>query len=225
MIERFSVSAVYAALISLGPVLLIYHRSFDTFWQQQSWQNTVFFAIYILFGAMAMTKGFPDVSKDGAGSEALSLAGFIRAAKKHEFAIFISCSFFLYVACCALCRKLDFTQLSDQALFNEVWKTAGLLIILLAMVIQVGLLPLKRIVHPIYFSCLLLLVGLPLLFSAWMPLFAVPGAFIIFKWRIKMQNRSMGFVSDLSDNATAPSEKPSDKAIDNGEWQILPFVF
>jgi hypothetical protein len=220
--QRFLIAALYAALISLGPVMLIYHRSLDTFWQQQSWQNKLFFVVYTLFAAIAVTKRSsiavisPDKLLNKGG---YSWRGCFQVLQKHEFAIFIGLFFFFYVACCALCQKLDFTQLAEQTANREMWKTFGLLIILSAMTIQMGLLRLTRIVHPIYFSCLLLLTGVPLLFSVWMPLFAVPGAFIIFKWHVKMQNRKVDFSEEAVEDLTTPT------GTGNEDWQILPYIF
>jgi protein-S-isoprenylcysteine O-methyltransferase Ste14 len=223
--QRFLLSAFYAALISLGPVMLIYHRSLDTFWTQQSWQNIVFYILYTFFAAIAVNKKAQGSSENSRGRGALPAPdiwhGCFQAIRNHEFAIFISVYFFFYVACCALCQKLNFTQLSNQTWASEVWKTLGLLIVLWAMTIQVNLIRLDRIVHPLYFSYLLLLVGLPLLFSAWMPLLAVPGAFIIFKWHINMQNRRLNFLLEPSEDGTTVPKESHGK----GDWQILPYIF
>ncbi len=221
MRQRFLAGVVFASLISLGPVMLIYHRSLDTFLYQQSWQNIVFYVMAIFFGGLAVTKGVTEDPSAPETTTAPSGGLWFQIVRRNEFPIFISWFFFFYVACCALCQKLDFTLLPSDIVAREVWKTLGLLIMLLAMAIQVRIFPLVGIAHPIYLSCLLLLSGLPFLFSVWMPLFAVPGAFIIFKWRIKMQDKRKAFLAEASLQLPVLKEESNGKQ----RWQLLPYIF
>jgi len=211
----FLVGALCATVLSLAPVMLVYHRSLNTFFVQQCWQNSIFYIIAIFFGGIAMSKGQPHASEANVRSRHY----WWQLTKKCEFSMFISFCFFLYVACCALCQKLDFTTLPADTVAKEVWKTIGLLTLLVAMTMQAQIFPIVRVAHPIYFSCLLLLLGLPLLFSVWMPLFAVPGAFIIFKWRINMQAKKRQLSMEGSGDMAEPVEQLKQR------WQLVPYLF
>jgi hypothetical protein len=178
MLTRFLFGSIYAALISLAPVMLIYHRSLNTFFWQQNWQTDIFYIGAALMGGLSAVKHLPD------------LKNFFGHGRKYNFQIFVSVFFFLYVACCALCQKLNFTQLPNQYISLAIWHSIGLLIVLLAMAIQSQIFRIEQIIHPIYFGWLLLLIGVAFLFSAWMPLLAVPGALIILKWRVNIQNKT-----------------------------------
>lgn len=110
---------------------------------------------------------------------------------------------YLYIACAALCERLNFGTLP------YTWfRYLGLALVLAGTIVRVMAIaklgrfhsgyvalqsdhvlikdgPYKQIRHPSYLGGLIALVGTPLVFSAWLPLVAVPGMFVIIKWRIE----------------------------------------
>jgi hypothetical protein len=192
---------------------------------QQSWQAIVFFIVAIISGGFSLVKAESEQLTENEPSHLLKPGWkrFIQALQRNEFQIFISISFFFYVACCALCHKLNFTPLSTDTLGCELWQTFGLLIVMSALTVQVRVLAIDKVKHPIYFSFLLLLPGIALLFSVWMPLLALPGAFVIFKWRIFMQGRYQSQKADLPANELVKPITTSN--FTHRAWQLLPYIY
>jgi len=108
---------------------------------------------------------------------------------------------FCYTTCAALCQKLAIAIIVLPGSAANVYMNgglysgadcpiaswAGLFLVILAAIMQVGFATgkdewIKSHFGPINWSWLVFMAGVPLIFSVWLPLVAMPGAFIVLKW-------------------------------------------
>ncbi len=170
------------AIISILPATLIYHRHICQFFQNLDWTLIGFFAICIVTGSIVYLFSPPQ--------------NFPWAALFYLFC---------YTACAALCQKTALTLLylepcrqisSNLSTIPPLITIPGLVLIFLAAITQIKAAlknhqasePLPNSTdeiaskHPFYESWLLFMAGVPLLFGVWLPLLALPGAWVFIKW-------------------------------------------
>ncbi len=182
------VSAFLAALLITSPIALV--RGTWTLLRLGFEENIlILIAIVASFISgylgFALSKGIKDLKRQRLVVWVLILAGYF------------------YIACAALCERLTIGTLPF------VWfRYLGLLLVVCGTIVRVmaigrlghlhsGYVALqadhsliktglyKYIRHPSYLGGLIAMIGTPMVFSAWLPLLAVPGMFVVIKWRIE----------------------------------------
>jgi protein-S-isoprenylcysteine O-methyltransferase Ste14 len=140
--------------------------------------------------------------------------------------------FFLYVGCSALCERLNFGVFPIPA--GIVVRTIGLLLVAAGMVLRLAAQrsapidlnpekplepmfptgPHKLLRYPDASGKLLSLVGLPLVFNAWVPISALPGIVILLKWHISDQEAFR--ISQLGEPYLEYRKKT---------WNLIPYLY
>ncbi|MBX9724806.1 MAG: isoprenylcysteine carboxylmethyltransferase family protein [Candidatus Obscuribacterales bacterium] len=186
------ISAIYAAFIVVVPDVFI-NRGAPVL--NVHWQEMLFMVLAVVFSVISGYLGFwPTVgTSEVKGQRLLVWGGFV--------------FLFLYVATCSVCERLGFLTVN-----TGTFRVIGLVIFCLGFIVRLvaiatlghrhsafvtlqedhaivttGLY--KYIRHPSYLGVLIILVGIPLVFSTWLPLFALPGVFIALKWRMDEEEK------------------------------------
>jgi protein-S-isoprenylcysteine O-methyltransferase Ste14 len=178
--------------IAVAPVLLI-HKSFNHLGDH--WQEIAFYALCTIGGGISGACGF-------------NLRGGANEVKQQRWMVWGTAAFFfLYIACCALCRKIHFGDLD-----GEWWRIAGLFLFISGYAVRIWAIaalgkfhsgfvtiqpeheivrigPYKWLRHPSYLGGFIALAGIPFIFGCWFPLLALPGAFVALQWRIDDEER------------------------------------
>lgn len=186
--------ALGGAILILSPLLFV-HRGFHGI--ADRWQELVLLAIYAGFGGAASSAG------------ANALTGAIEVKKQRLFFWGVLIFFLLYVSCSALCPKIHFGD------FNAGWwRTVGLLVVCAGLSVQLWAVislgrfhsvfvtiqsehklvrtgPYKWLRHPSYLGALIAMTGIPIVFGSWFPLLALPGAFVILRWRMEDEEKML----------------------------------
>lgn len=184
--------SVLSAAIAVGPVLLI-HKSLNHLGDQ--WQEIAFYVLCTIGGGISGVFGF-------------NLRTGANEVKRQRWMVWGTAAFFfLYLACCALCRKIHFGDLE-----SHWWRAAGLLVFAIGYSIRIWAIaalgafhsgfvtiqpehtivragPYRWLRHPSYLGGFIALTGIPLIFGSWFPLLALPGAFVTLRWRIEDEER------------------------------------
>lgn len=165
----------------------------------------------LLGGNLALASQFAIASSTGDDGE----TGATRKRKmwqrisRHWSACTATVFVFLYCAAIALCQRLHLGTLNELSpIALDVCRVLGLALVIggCALAIRAVLSsfwnPVRnkelarftsifRLRHPIFFGSLIVLSGLPLSFSTWLPLLAIPGMFIGLKWYLRYAESSL----------------------------------
>lgn len=93
----------------------------------------------------------------------------------------------LYVNCAVLCQRLGFGMFSASADIVFILQVLGVALASVGAIyiaISDRLSQKERVLHPNYFGVLVILTGVPLVFSTWFPLLALPGILVGMLWSI-----------------------------------------
>jgi hypothetical protein len=165
----FFKGALCGVLISLCPVILVNHKQLLLYFLNLDWAMLGFFVFSIMTGAIVcfLKPSLPS-KKDWAALAYL----------------------FLYTACAVLCQKLGITVMAVNP-FQFDFAVSPNSATLLTMVPGIVLIALaamhfvKTAIKPhqyYYLSWLLFMAGIALIFGVWLPLIALPGAWVAIKW-------------------------------------------
>ncbi len=209
--------ALVAGALTMAPVVLV--RS-GTATLLVRWPEVALYAISIIGGGISGALGF-------------RWAPGTKEVKRQRLLIWSAFLFlFLYVACAALCDRLGVGVVK-----SEIWRVAGVLLLVLGTALRLWAIavlgtlhsalvavqpdhklvttgPYKRLRHPSYLGVLLFLVGMPMVFGAWFPLWAIPGCFVAVKWRIMDEEAFL--ISEFGE-AYENYKKQT--------WRLVPYVY
>ncbi len=184
------------------------------------WQETVFYVMAVAAGSMSGLWGF----KFSAG---------ITESKPQRLFVWSAVVFLvLYLALAALLAKIGLATLK-----GSIWPTTGVVLVALGLALRLWAIyhlgcfhsafvtiqaehelvktgPYALIRHPSYLGLLVAAAGVPLVFSTWLPLFALPGAFVLFKWRI-----------DTEDEFLAAQFQEEFEKYKAGRWKMIPYLY
>jgi hypothetical protein len=213
--NHFFLGALYGILLSLAPVALINHRHLGRFLFEQSWPKICFFLVACLFSGILASIYFADIESEATAQSGLK--NLARQFRWNSFETWGTLAAFWFVACAALCEKLSIAPLQEEGVRPNNWPALGFLMIASALSLQVASLLHERrrkdaakpapkeagarvltIAHPFPLGCLVVLLGVSLLFSTWFTLFAVPGLYVALKWHLKGLNDLPGGGSESS---------------------------
>lgn len=181
------VSALLACLLVVSPMAFV--RGVNSIFVPHHHQELMLVQFCIVISFLSGLLGF----RPAAG---------VKEEKKQRSVVWTMIGFiFLYIACAVLCEKLKITVtygfMRDIGLvlvaiggILRLWSIANLGRFHSAYValmdehklIQSG--PYKSIRNPSYLGMLVMMSGIPLVYGTWFPLLAMPGAFIVMKWRM-----------------------------------------
>lgn len=181
------ISAVLAYLLVAGPMAFV--RGINSIFVPHHHQEVMLVQFCVVISFLSGLLGFRPASG-------------VKEAKKQRRVVWTMVGFiFLYIACAVLCEKLKITVtygfVRDIGLvlvaiggILRLWSIATLGRFHTAYValmeehklIQTG--PYKFVRNPSYLGMLVLMAGIPLVYGTWFPLLAMPGAFIVMKWRM-----------------------------------------
>lgn len=190
------VSALLACLLVISPMAFV--RGINSIFVPHHHQEVMLVWFCIVISFLSGLLGF----RPAAG---------IKEEKKQRNVVWTMIMFiFWYIACAVLCEKLKMTAtygfMRDIGLvlivvggILRLWSIAVLGRFHSAYValmeehklIQSG--PYRLIRNPSYLGMLIVMTGIPLVFGTWFPLIAMPGAFIVMKWRM---NDEEAFLAD-----------------------------
>ncbi len=116
--------------------------------------------------------------------------------------------FLLYFSACALCQRLNMGMFHGGTATMSVLRFTGLAIAAVGLAVHSYALltsairpakepadlylvrnPILKLRHPCFFAALITLTGIPLVFGACLPLFAIPGIFVVLKWIVTEQEK------------------------------------
>ncbi len=189
-----SVSGLLPALVNaalpLVAIMFIYRQIYPLpVTHPQAW----FLAIWAAISMIGWLLGFSEVASPR------------EAASQRLFLVLYVCSLFFYVACCALCAKLQVACWHGACV-----QTIGFVLLIIGaglrihanyvlgnsnyLAIQPGHFLIEQgayrwVRHPSYLGFLLMLSSIPLLFNTWFPLFALPGAWVAIKQRMENEEK------------------------------------
>lgn len=188
-------SAGLAVLLVCGPMALV--RGTGMVFTPHHHQEVMFVQFCVIISFFSGLLGFRPATGIKEAKQQRSVVGGMVA--------FI----FLYITCAVLCEKLKMTPtygfvrdigvvLVALGGLLRIWSIAVLGRFHSAYValmeghslVQSG--PYRYLRNPSYLGMLIVMVGIPLVFGTWFPLLAIPGAFIILKWRIKAEEDFLG---------------------------------
>jgi hypothetical protein len=167
-------------LVSIAPVALIHHKDLNSYFSSLHWSVIIFFVLSIL------TAGISFFLLPSLPAKKIILAiGYL----------------FFYTACAALCQRIGLTSLAIDPYQHESHNISaplcqltiipGTILICLAAIYFVTTAihmaknssqDKKKIAHSHYLSWLLFMSGIPLIFGVWLPLLAIPGAWVTICW-------------------------------------------
>ncbi len=171
--------AFCGALVSVAPVALIHHKNLNSYFSSLDWSAIIFFSLSILSGSISF----------------ISLPSLL--TRKAVLAIGY---LFFYTACAALCQRIGLTAFivdtypyephNFSAFCCPLTTIPGTILICLAAMhfVTTAISQSKdsavsnKHAHSFYLSWLLFLSGIPLIFGVWLPLVAMPGAWVITRW-------------------------------------------
>lgn len=137
---------------------------------------------------------------------------------------------YLYNAAIALCLRLQLMVIADPPILQQILRTVGVVLVFAGVAFQLKAVfssfvsPLRdgeparfvsvcKIRHPILFGWLLILTGLPLTFSVWMPILAIPGVFVGLNWRLVQREATLS--DQLGDDYTK---------FQTNTWRLCPLI-
>jgi protein-S-isoprenylcysteine O-methyltransferase Ste14 len=181
------VSAVFACLLVVTPMAFV--RGINSIFVPHHHQEVMLVQFCIVISFLSGLLGFRPASG-------------VKEDKKQRRVVWTMIGFvFLYISCAVLCEKLKITVtygfVRDIGLvlvavggILRIWSIAVLGHFHSAYValmeehklIQSG--PYRSIRNPSYLGMLIVMAGIPLVYGTWFPLLAIPGAFIVMKWRM-----------------------------------------
>lgn len=212
-----SSGAASGFILSLAPVLLIRK---NVHLLAANWQELAFYLLVTAAGASGGAAGF-------------NLRAGAVEIKSQRAIVWLTVIFYvLYVACATLCPKIHFGDLN-----LPWWRTMGLIITSLGAMIRVwaiatlgtlhsGFVTIqekhslirtglyKHLRHPSYLGGLIFLAGVPMVFGSWFPLLALPGAYILVRWRIEDEERL------LAEQFGAEFDEYKSQT-----WRLIPHVY
>ncbi len=194
--------------ISILPVWGI-RRSLDLVLNEPA--QSIFFAEWILASAITGGALLPQLILRDLPLQEFPEKNRTKQLLRHLIMPFCATFFLLlYFSATALCQRLDMGVIRGAASATQILRYVGLLIGSLGLALQAysliapagpkseetsddvtirpGIMNLR---HPCFFATLVTLTGLPLLMGTWYPLFAIPGTFIVMKWIITEQERTL----------------------------------
>jgi|GEM_PF-483019 len=180
-------SAAMAFLLVAGPMAFV--RGIGSIFVPHHHQEVMLVQFCVVISLLSGLLGFRPASG-------------VKETKKQRRIVWTMIVFiFLYIACAVLCERLKVTVtygfVRDIGLvfvviggLLRIWSIAVLGRFHSAYValmeehklIQDG--PYKLVRNPSYLGMLIVMAGIPLAYGTWFPLLAMPGAFIVMKWRI-----------------------------------------
>lgn len=181
------ISAVLAYLLVAGPMAFV--RGINSIFVPHHHQEVMLVQFCVVISFLSGLLGFRPASG-------------VKEAKKQRRVVWTMVGFiFLYIACAVLCEKLKIAVtygfVRDIGLvlvaiggILRLWSIATLGRFHTAYValmeehklIRTG--PYKFVRNPSYLGMLVVMAGIPLVYGTWFPLLAMPGAFIVMKWRM-----------------------------------------
>jgi protein-S-isoprenylcysteine O-methyltransferase Ste14 len=222
ILRAFRFGLLEMALMLLGMLFIrreiwqLHAMSFDV----TSWQEGLIIPLAMLDGAI--TGGFSSPTRDVQNAPAYK--GLLRWGTPLFF--------FLYVGCAALCERINFGVFPIAAGF--VVRTIGIIMVVGGMALRLWAQrsapidlnpekpldtgfptgPHKVLRHPDAAGKLLSLLGLPFVFNAWVPVFALPGIVILLKWYISDQEAFR--ISQLGEPYLEYRKKT---------WNLIPYLY
>jgi protein-S-isoprenylcysteine O-methyltransferase Ste14 len=184
--------ALCAMFFVVGPMLLV-RRNFVHL--LNNGHEALFLVISMLCGGASGALGF-------------NLSAGSTEVRRQRLMVWGSGAFlFLYIACAVLCPKIHFGYFDSDILRSGGLAifTAGCLVRLKAIA-QLGRLHsgfvaiqpdhelvrkgiYSRIRHPSYLGAMIAMAGIPLIFASWFPLLALPGVFVLVRWRMNDEEK------------------------------------
>ncbi len=175
-----SKGVICGALVSIAPVALIHHKDLNAYFSSLEWPIMAFFFLSILCGIL------------------ICFSPTLFPSRK---AILALAYLFFYTACAALCQRIALTSLTVDpcqlepnnlpSCASALTVIPGIFLICVATM-QSGTASIKswqshpsidqQLGHPSYLSGLLFMAGIPLIFGVWLPLIALPGAWVVTRW-------------------------------------------
>lgn len=184
------------------------------------WQQTFFFYVAVVGGFTSGFSGF-------------TLCAGERDLARQRIVVTGGAAFvFLYVACTALCARLNLGLAESEA-----FRGAGVIVIVAGSVLRIWAIatlgrlhsalvaiqpehklvrhgPYRYIRHPSYLGLTVFLAGIPMVFAAWFPLLAIPGCIVALRWRI------------MDEEAFLISEFGHEyESYKKGTWCMIPFIY
>jgi hypothetical protein len=165
-IKSLVFGVICGAVISILPLLLLYHRHPELLLCDLNWQKKCFIGICLVAGGFIYPSGINEKAKKN-GQNKLWLV----------LILMYLCG---YTICCALCQKLALTTIA----LPEIWLSSlGLGCIGVAASLEIIGQTANGLKNTtIDWSWLIFMLGVPLLFSVWLPIVAIPGAIIVLRW-------------------------------------------
>jgi hypothetical protein len=208
------IGAIFGTYMAFGPVLLIKHRDPISVLHDQPTQRWLFYIVDAIGTALA----FGVVYCRRAVTEKLGLKplqAILAWLSRNRAAIVVALSIFLYKACAALCFKLGILPLPIKPIHPRSWLYIGLT---MGAIGSLGLsasfldgsmvnfflgLPVsasRKKLLSASLAVLFYLISIPLLYSTYFPLLAIPGAFISLRWHLRQLSGATkgGVEEDLS---------------------------
>ena len=205
------IGLIFGTYMAFGPVVLIKHRDPLSVLHDQPTQRWVFYIVdaigtALCFGAIYIRHA----TVQNLGIKPLqAIAAWL---SRNRTAIVIALSIFLYKACAALCFKLGILPLPVKLIHPRGWLYIGLIA---GMIGSLGLssgflegslvnlflgLPVsasRKKLLSASLAVLFYLISIPLLYSTYFPLLAIPGAFICLRWQLRqLSGATKGGVED-----------------------------
>lgn len=168
--------SVCGLLISLAPAAFIHHADLKIYLYQLDWTVTVFFCLSII---------------------GCSFAFYFAPRWPNKLGLYALIYAFLYVSSAFLCQKTSISLFSglydsDSVAVSPLLFIPGFILIGLAVIHFVSAafrqaritdnLTGKECRRSLYLSSLLFMGGIPMLLGVWLPLLAIPGAWVISSW-------------------------------------------
>ncbi len=204
------VAALLPVLIMAGSVLFVRRNLFHLC---QHWQEAFLYLFLLVGGFISGVVSLPEE--------------YYQAFRKRLLLWGCAASFFLYCACSVLCQRIHFGDLKSAwcPVAGLVLVASGGFLHLWATAVRrrwfersgSGLVtsgPYRRLRHPSYLGFLIAMTGLPLVFSSWLPLLALPGVFVVLRWRLEEAEKV------LAEQFTHEFEQYKSQT-----WQVFPYLY
>ena len=167
LVTNFVIGALCGAAISIMPVVLVNYKHVDLFFSSLKAPLVIFFAVCVMSGIWLYTNSQYAQKLQGRKTRLLLLWGIVYL--------------FFYTACAALCQKEALTIIISNSCLGSDFSMISILGLFLVFLADVILIK-KASFLPFYWSWLLFMAGASLIFTVWLPLIALPGAYCVGKW-------------------------------------------